>query len=403
LGAPVNFNLLLPKHPSQNVIARPAATGRRGAPDVVIVAHYDVQWASWLFAPWFVRLLQPFFIAAYVGVVLAVIAAAARWLAPGAGWAGGAASAAAWILALAGGFLFVSWLTGGPSPGANDNGSGVAVALALAERWTEAARGGGTAGGAALTPWFVFTGCEEVGVRGVHRFLADADLPKDTIFLNIDNVGGGRLRYFLGEGMLAYQRYDAGLIELAAEVSRYSGDQVKPLKNWLLPTDGLLPAKAGYRALSFLALCDDHRIPNYHWHTDTIDNVDRSVVELTEQFLWDCLQAVAARRPPAAGWGRGKHGGRPQTACPAQRPAALLRGWGNHVKRRPTVRRPEGALCSYGPLRFGPAANRRHRDVEPVVQSRGRRRRGGADPRLHRTGFVLGLRVVRRGRGGRAV
>lgn len=300
LGAPVNFNLLLPKHPSQNVIARPAATGRRGAPDVVIVAHYDVQWASWLFAPWFVRLLQPFFIAAYVGVVLAVIAAAARWLAPGAGWVGGAASAAAWILALAGGFLFVSWLTGGPSPGANDNGSGVAVALALAERWTEAARGGGTAGAAALTPWFVFTGCEEVGLRGMHRFLADADLPKDTIFLNIDNVGGGRLRYFLGEGMLAYQRYDAGLIELAAEVSRYSGDQVKPLKNWLLPTDGLLPAKAGYRALSFLALCDDHRIPNYHWHTDTIDNVDRSVVELTEQFLWDCLQAVAARRPPAA-------------------------------------------------------------------------------------------------------
>src|SRR5690606_42145607 len=109
---------------------------RCGAPRVGSVAHGGVRWAWWLFAPWFVRLLQPFFIAAYGGVVLAVIAAAARWLAPGAGWVGGAASAAAWILALAGGFFFVSWLPGGASPGANANGSGVAVALALAAPWT---------------------------------------------------------------------------------------------------------------------------------------------------------------------------------------------------------------------------------------------------------------------------
>ncbi len=79
LGAGVNFNLLLPKSPSQNVIARPStpgatdhADGSQGEthppasrPDVVIVAHYDTQWGSWLFAPWFRRLLQPFFFVAY--------------------------------------------------------------------------------------------------------------------------------------------------------------------------------------------------------------------------------------------------------------------------------------------------------------------------------------------------
>lgn len=300
LGASVNFNLILPKSPSQNVIARPrgASGGATGAlPDVVIVAHYDTQWGSWLFAPGFRRFLHPFFIVTYAGLVLALVAALSRWVLPGAGWTDVVAALAGSVLAAAGGFLFVSWMAGRPVPGANDNGSGVAVALALAERWMN--RSGAAGEPVSLTPWFVFTGCEEVGLRGMHRFLADARLSPDTVFINIDNVGGGRLRYFLGEGMLAYQRYDAGLIEVAGEVSRRHDGQVQPLKNWLLPTDGLLPAKAGYRAISFLAIDDDHTIPHYHWHTDTIEHVDRDVVEFTERFVWDCLQAVAARRASA--------------------------------------------------------------------------------------------------------
>lgn len=306
LGAGVNFNLLLPKSPSQNVIARPStpgatdhADGSQGEthppasrPDVVIVAHYDTQWGSWLFAPWFRRLLQPFFFVAYAGLAGALVAIVLRWVFPGASWVDAAVATTAIVLVVVGAFLFGAWLTGRPVPGANDNGSGVAVALALAERWMEEARSGE---GVAVTPWFVFTGCEEVGLRGMHRFLADASLDPDTAFINIDNVGGGRLRYFLGEGMLAYQRYDAGLIELARSVSERYGGEVKPLKNWLLPTDGLLPAKAGYRAISFLAMNDDGMIPNYHWHTDTIEGVQRDVVELTERFVWDYVQQLGER------------------------------------------------------------------------------------------------------------
>lgn len=296
LGAGVNFNLLLPKSPSQNVIARPARGGSGGedaAPDVVVVAHYDTQWGSWLFAPGFRRFLQPFFIVTYAGLVLAFVAIVFRWVLPQAVWTDTMASVAAVILVVSGVFLFGSWLTGRPVPGANDNGSGVAVALALADRWMEQAN---LHGDRAITPWFVFTGCEEVGLRGMHRFLADATLERDTIFINLDNVGGGRLRYFLGEGMLAYQKYDAELIDLAAAISQRHGGRVKPLKNWLLPTDGLLPAKAGFKAISFLAIGDDQMIPNYHWHSDTIDNVDRDVVEFTEQFVWELLEETGGRR-----------------------------------------------------------------------------------------------------------
>lgn len=317
LGADVNFNLLLPKSPSQNVVARPGrrildegadaadsagpdAAARnadssgtaKASPDVVVVAHYDTQWGSWLFAPGFRRFLQPFFIVTYAGLVLAFLAIVFRWIFAEAQWPNTMASIAAVLLVVTGAFLFGSWLFGRPVPGANDNGSGVAVALALADRWMEQAK---LDGGPPVTPWFVFTGCEEVGLRGMHRFLADASLGRDTIFINLDNVGGGRLRYFLGEGMLAYQKYDAGLIEVAADVAERHGGHVKPLKNWLLPTDGLLPAKAGFRAISFLAMSDDQTIPNYHWHSDTIENVDRDVVELTEQFVWEFLETAAER------------------------------------------------------------------------------------------------------------
>lgn len=334
LGTSLNFNVFLPKSDSQNVIARPRR--HRGAPaegaagiaeagdadgipgaagaggiaggerpprssphtprDVVVVAHYDTQWGSWLFAPRFRRLLEPFFMVTYAGLVLAFVTVLLRWFVPGAGWVDIMATVASVLLVVTGAFLFGSWLTGRPVPGANDNGSGVAVALALAHRWmAEASRGDATA----INPMFLFTGCEEVGLRGMHRFMQDARLAPDTVFINLDNVGGGRLRYFLGEGMLAYQEYDKNLVALASELAtRYEGEVV-PLKNWLLPTDGLLPAKAGFPAISFLAMGDDDWIPHYHWHTDTLDNADRSVVELTERFVWDYVTAVGERSTAA--------------------------------------------------------------------------------------------------------
>src|SRR5690606_15184781 len=117
--------------------------------------------------------------------------------------------------------------------------------------------------------------------------------PSNTIFVNLDNVGGGRLRYLLGEGMLTYQRYDADLIELAEQLTeRYPG-KVEPLRNLLLPTDGLLAAKAGYKAITLLGAGDRGVIPNYHWHTDTLEHVDRNVLAVTERFTVDLLKGLA--------------------------------------------------------------------------------------------------------------
>jgi len=286
LGARVNFDLILPKRPSQNVVARETG-GRPGVP-VVVSAHYDTQRGSWLFAPWFRPWLRPFFVSVYAALAVVPLGTLLAWAFPGAGWMNGAARIAAVWLAAALVFLFLSWATGRYVEGANDNGSGVAVALALAERWKAEPIPG-------LAPIFVFTGCEESGLRGMRRFLATADLPPGTAFLNLDNVGGGRLHYLLGEGMLVYRRYDADLVATARAVAQEFGDEIRPLPNLLLPTDALVAAAAGYPAVTLLAAGENGAIPNYHWHSDVLANADRRVVELAETYAWRLLVAIGRR------------------------------------------------------------------------------------------------------------
>lgn len=289
LGAGPNFDLILPKKPSQNVIARrPQDQEKSDATEIVVVAHYDTQWGSWLFAPSFRPFLRPFFIVTYIALLSALITVGLYWVAPDASIVGGLMSLSLTLLLLTSGFLLLSLWKGRPVPGANDNGSGVAVCLATARKWVQQDQ-------PRLRLTFLFTGCEEVGLRGMHAFVKHTPLAENTMFVNIDNVGGGRLRYLLGEGMVAYARYDKELVALARRVAEQFDEEVSPLKNLLLPTDALVAAKAGFAAITFLATNEDETIPNYHWHTDTFDNADKYTVEQTERFVDEYLHAIAKR------------------------------------------------------------------------------------------------------------
>lgn len=258
--------------------------------DIVVVAHYDTQWGTWLFAPWFRPLLQPFFYLVYGSFGLALVAVLLRWAAPDASVTRVVTGIAVALVVVAVGFLQASYHTGRAVPGANDNGSGVAVALSLAEKWAKRKEPG-------VRISFLFTGAEEVGLRGMHHFMKGIegrDLAPDAAFVNLDNVGGGRLRYLLGEGMLGYQHYDPNLVALARTIAEEHDDEVLPLKNLLLPTDALAPAKAGYPVITFLATEADESIPHYHWHTDTFENASRETVEQTERFLTRYIDELAA-------------------------------------------------------------------------------------------------------------
>lgn len=282
----LDLDWLLPRYPSQNVIARkPAQPGAPGRRTVVISGHYDTQRATLLFHPKVVRWLQPYFYVVY-GVVAALpVSILLRWLLPGRAWTGPLLLAVGCLTAVNALILVVCSRSGGYINGANDNGSGAALTLALARRFADST---------AADFIFVLTGAEEVGTRGMKAFVRQCRLdPSSTLFINLDNLGGGILHYLTGEGMLTVTSYSRVLTALAEEVGRFGITEVRPKPNLLLPTDGIAAAKAGFHAISFLAFLEDGSLPNYHWYTDTLERVDRRLLEAEEEFLAAYVERAA--------------------------------------------------------------------------------------------------------------
>lgn len=276
LGARIDFDLLLPMAPSQNVIARLPAAGMRRR-TLVVSAHYDTQRASLLFHPRFIPCTQAYFYLAYAGLLVIPAALAGRWLTMGAAWTSILLAVGAGLSAANALFLLFCRMTGRYGNGANDNASGASLLLSLAARYQ-----GRPLPDTQLV--FLFTGAEEVGTRGMKRFLRDCGLHRaGTYFINLDNLGAGALHYLTGEGMLVRKPYSPELISLARAMASEHG--LKPRSNLLLPTDALPPALAGYQAISFLAFWPDGSLPHYHWHTDRPEQIDREALARGERFI----------------------------------------------------------------------------------------------------------------------
>lgn len=290
MGKPLDLDVYLRKVPSQNVIAR---APERGGEQITIVlsAHLDTQRATWLFHPRIVGYIQSYFNLAYGSLGLMLAALPLRGLFPHAAWSAWLVGGAAGLLAAHLLFLIGCTMSGGFINGANDNGTGAALALSLAERFAANPLPG-------VRLHVLLTGAEEVGTRGMKHFMRTATYEKgSTYFVNLDNLGGGKLHYLQGEGMILYHRYGPSLVSLAAAMAAERAGQVRARPTLLLPTDGMIPAAAGYQAISFLAFDDDGNLPNYHWYSDNLTNVDRDLVAYTEQFLVEYLERLA--RAPA--------------------------------------------------------------------------------------------------------
>ncbi len=118
------------------------------------------------------------------------------------------------------------------------------------------------------------TGCEESGTLGSQAFL-DAHDTDGWLFLNFDNVGGdGTLRYLRREGVITHWGADGGLIAAAGEVAADHPDlRMAPEDSPAGLTYDASPVLArGGRALTLSI--QDGFIPNLHWPTDTLENVD---------------------------------------------------------------------------------------------------------------------------------
>lgn len=301
LAIPITLDLFLRKHASPNIQARVAGDGPG---EIVLVAHYDTQFGSALFAPGFVPYLRTFFLFAYLGFFGLAIAGAVYAL-----WD----VAIAHLLMVPTGIIlfasmaFVRYAAGHGTQieGANDNASGTAVAIETALRLREDVASGALDGhGARLT--LLLTTAEEVGERGMLHYLRQ-ERPDHhgTVFVNLDNVGGGTLRYLTEEGMVMPMKAAAPLLRLAEGVAAAHPGELTPGFSLVLPTDLQWAFSMGYAGITFIGQTDDGQIPDYHSPYDTVARLDPDhigrVVEIVHAFtkaVW--REAAEVARKPAS-------------------------------------------------------------------------------------------------------
>jgi Zn-dependent M28 family amino/carboxypeptidase len=169
-------------------------------------------------------------------------------------------------------------------PAANDNGTGcvaqVALARALAGNPPENAR-----------ILFLSTS-EEALCEGMGLFMERhaTEFPKDrTFFLCLDTVGSSHLLVLCGEGMLKLREYPTESLQLLDSTADELGIDLFPNLRLRNATDGIFPLAAGYQCAS-VASCNQWKNPsNYHWKTDTPENIDygtlSDAIRLTEAVI----------------------------------------------------------------------------------------------------------------------
>ncbi len=160
-------------------------------------------------------------------------------------------------------------------PGANDNLSSVAVLAALAHDLHRRPLLG-------VRVILLSTGSEESFMEGMQGFARRhfQDLPRSsTEFVCLECVGSPELCVVEGEGMLRMRDYPEEARDALERAGALAGVPLRRGLRTVAASDALIPLRAGYR-VSLLGGIDETKFPaNYHWPTDTPDNLVWESVE----------------------------------------------------------------------------------------------------------------------------
>ncbi len=267
-----------------NVVARlgggEPAPGERGIDTLVVLAHHDAPQTGLIFdqtlqrrlhalAPRLVERMKtspPQWWIGLAGPLCTMLAALSHRRRPA--WAGLV------IGAIAGAIVIDIWRSQ-TVPGANDNLSGAAALVALAELLRERPAPG-------LRVLLVSCGAEETLQDGVRAFVARhrGELaPARTCFVNLDTVGSSHLAMLEGEGPVWMEEY-AGpwLRDLIAE--RAGGLDISLERGFRAraSTDSVIPSRAGYPIATLVSLTDWRSLANYHLPSDIPANLEYATV-----------------------------------------------------------------------------------------------------------------------------
>lgn len=177
----------------------------------------------------------------------------------------------------------------GYSPGANDNASGVAVVLALAEELSDL---GELAGSIA----FLFTTAEESGLYGARDFIKNhPEWAKTSAVVCVDMVGSGEMLYYVAkEGVLNPLHTSSKLQQALQEVNA----SLQPLWHTLRSGDYAPFCQAGFQAISLEAGGKSLTDWSYHSVFDTRDRINPQMLRQVLQTLFAFCEKYQEPRPP---------------------------------------------------------------------------------------------------------
>jgi hypothetical protein len=288
---------LLFRRASQNVVSpgpRPDAPMR-----LVLCAHYDAARTGAVFAPkrarrsarlaqrlpfpigpfrllfWSLALLLPLLGARMAGIETNAIALV---------------QVLPTIVLLLGAFALVDIELSKVVPGANDNASGVATALALAGELDREPPDN-------LDVWVLLTGAEECLQEGIRAYLRAhrRELDRErTAFVCLDTVGNGHVRFEATAGWVVSFDLDRRLIELCAAIADADADGrfgAEPLRHGLAG-DSIQPRLRGFRSLGITCLDADGYVPHYHLPTDTPESIDPAALDRAHDFTLELIRLL---------------------------------------------------------------------------------------------------------------
>jgi hypothetical protein len=175
-------------------------------------------------------------------------------------------------------------------PGANDNLSGVASLVALAELLRDRPIPG-------LRVLLVSCGAEETLQDGIRAFVArhrhELD-PATTRFVNLDTVGSPHLVLLEAEGPVRMEEY-AGpwLRDLFAARAGSLGIVLHRGYRARASTDSVIPSRAGYPTATLVSMTDWLAPANYHLPTDVPGNLDYTTVARATRLVYEVARSLA--------------------------------------------------------------------------------------------------------------
>jgi len=179
--------------------------------------------------------------------------------------------------------------------GANDNLSGVAALVGLAEMLAVRSAPG-------MRVLLVSCGAEETLQDGIRAFIASHRHELDTErtwFVNLDTVGSPHLVLLKAEGPVWMESYNGPwLSDLLADHAEHLGIPLHRGFRARASTDSVIPSRAGYPIATLVSMTDWFSPANYHLPTDIPANLIYDSVADATRLVYTLAQDLAANPQP---------------------------------------------------------------------------------------------------------